>query len=63
LLLRLSSVVPIWGAYHWKAAMAGEILYFLHRHFRTLLVLGSIVILGFLAVVAKAALGSAHPGA
>ena len=34
--------------------MAGEILYFLHRHFKVVLTLGMIASLGAMLVVAKA---------
>lgn len=34
--------------------MAGEILYFLHRHFKVVLILGTIASLGATLVVARA---------
>lgn len=42
--------------------MAGEILYFLHRHFRAVLVLGMIASLGFLGAIANAVLRLFHLG-
>ena len=40
--------------------MAGEILYFLHRHFKAVLVLGMIASLGLLGGIANAALRLLH---
>ena len=42
--------------------MAGEILYFLHRHFKVVLVLGMIATLGGTFVMVGAALGLLHSG-
>jgi hypothetical protein len=42
--------------------MAGEILYFLHRHFRAVLVLGMIASLGLLGAATKAMLRLLHLG-
>jgi hypothetical protein len=60
LLLRLSSVVPIWAANTGQAQMAGEILYFLHRHFKVVLILGMIVSLGTLFAAANSVLRLLH---
>jgi hypothetical protein len=43
--------------------MAGEILYFLHRHFKAVLVLGLIASVGVLGAVASAMLRLFHSGA
>jgi hypothetical protein len=42
--------------------MAGEILYFLHRHFKVVLILGMIASLGVLFAVANAVLRLLHLG-
>lgn len=43
--------------------MAGEILYFLHKHFKVVLILGMIATLGASFVVAGVALQLLHLGA
>ena len=40
--------------------MAGEILYFLHRHFKVVLILGMIASLGLLGVMANAVVRLFH---